>query len=380
MKKKIIAIVITVALLAVGLSAIPIMADAASGQMTHIKLTPENVALVTGATQQFTVQALDNNNQPITNVNFFWLVAEGKGSIDANGLFTAGTADATVEVIAAQGKTIKSTTAKVKVEATIGTLDHILVTPATANIAPLGTQQFTAQGYDAFGVAISVPSYTWTSTGTGSTGTGSIDNSGLYTAGTATGTAIVTATTPGKSGTATVNVTTNTTPTTTPAPAENHNKISMFNMFKHYLKNIGSDNFMGGQWQVKNSSGGTDTYNLISGVVKGVVTNASGTTLTVLPNGETVSKDFTLSASTIIQPKGTVFAVDDKVIVLTMNDQVTMVSKITADSTTQLPPGLNKNNNDNRQGKDTPPGWSQGKKTGWNNDSKGNNNSELNGD
>jgi hypothetical protein len=40
---------------------------------------------------------------------------------------------------------------------------------------------------------------------------------------------------------------------------------------------------------------------------------------------------------------------------------------------------LNKNN-DNRQGKDTPHSWSQGKKTGWNKDSKGNNNSELNGD
>ena len=386
MKKKIIAILIAVVLLTVGLSAIPIMADPANGQMTHVKLTPDKVALVTGTTQQFTVQALDNNDQPITNVNFFWLVAEGKGSIDANGLFTAGNTDATVEVIAAQGKTIKSATAEVKVEAAIGTLDHILVMPATANILPSGTQQFTARGYDKLGVTLSIPTPTWTTTATGPTGTGSINSSsGLFTAGTSTGTATVTATVQpsGISGTATVNVTTATTTTTTPPSTEDHNKSSLFGVLKHYLKNIGSDNFLGGQWQVKNSSGGTDTYNLISGIVKGVVTNASGTTLTVLPNGGTVNKDFTLSASTVVQPKGTVFAAGDKVIVLTMNDQVVMVSKITADSTTQEPPGLKKqdNNNDNRQGKDTPPGWSQGKKSGWNkNESNGDNGSDSHGD
>ena len=363
MKKKIIAIIIAVALLTVGLSAIPIMADAANGQMTHVKLTPENVALVTGTTQQFTVQALDNNNQPVANVIYFWVVAEGGGSIDTNGLFTAGTTDATVEVIAVQGKIIKPATAKVTVEATLGTLDHILVTPATANVAPSGKQQFTAQGYDSKKVAIPNLNYVWAVTGAGT-----VSGSGLFTAGTTTGTATVTATvgSSGIIGTATVNVTTNPTPTTTPTPTGDHYKISLFSMFQRYLKNIGSDNFLGGQWQVKNSSGGIDTYNLISGVVQGVVQNASGTTLAILPNGGT-SKDYTLTTSTIVQPKGTTFAKDDKVIVLTVNNDVVMVSKIAAVSTTQLPPGLrNKGNEDNQKGKDTPPGWSQGKKTGWN--------------
>ena len=76
MKKKIFAIIMIVALLTVGLSAIPIMADPANGQLTHVKLTPENVALVTGTTQQFTAQVLDSNNQPVANVTYFWLVAE----------------------------------------------------------------------------------------------------------------------------------------------------------------------------------------------------------------------------------------------------------------------------------------------------------------
>jgi hypothetical protein len=149
-------------------------------------------------------------------------------------------------------------------------------------------------------------------------------------------------------------------------------------MFKRYLKGIGSDNFLGGTWQVKNSSGTTDTHNLISGVVQ-TVSSTTPITLTVLPNGQTTAVPCTITTTTVIQPKDAVFAANDKVIILTVNNQVTMISKITADSTTQLPPGLNKNN-DNRQGKDTPPGWSQGKKTGWNKDSSNNGNgSESNG-
>ena len=380
MKKKIFAIIMIVALLTVGLSAIPIMADPSNGQLTHVKLTPENVALVTGTTQKFTVQALDENKQPVANVNYFWVVAEGGGSIDSTGLFTAGTTDATVEVIAVQGRIVKSATAEVKVEAAIGALDHIKVTPAIANVLPSGTQQFTAQGYDALGVAISVTP-TWTTTATGPTGTGSISSaSGLFTAGTSTGTATVTATASGKSGTATVNITINPTPTTTPAANENHDKSSLFNMFKHYLKNIGSDSFLGGTWQVKNSNGTTDTYNLISGVVQ-TVSATTPITLTVLPNGQTTAVPYTITTTTVIQPNDAVFVAKDKVIVLTINDQTVMVSKITADSPTQLPPGLKKNNNDNRQGKDTPPGWSQGKKNGWNKDSSnGDNNNGSNGD
>jgi hypothetical protein len=83
----------------------------------------------------------------------------------------------------------------------------------------------------------------------------------------------------------------------------------------------------------------------------------------------------------VIQPKNTTFAANDKVMIITVNNQVTMVSEITAPGTSQLPPGLKKEGNDNRQGKDTPPGWSRGNKTGWNtNSSNGDTGSETNGD
>jgi hypothetical protein len=373
MKKKIIAIIVAVALLTVGFTAIPIMADAAAGTMTHVQLTPNNVTLATGAAQHFTAQALDNNNQLVSNINYFWVVTAGGGTIDNAGVFTAGavgTYNETVEVIAVQGKTVKVAAASVIVAATSGSVTYVLVTPAAANIAPSGTQQFTAQGYDSNNVAIPSLTYVWAATGAGT-----IVSSGLFTAGTAVGTASVTATIQGISGTATIKV------TAAPTTIENPGKTNLFNMFKGYLKNIGSDNFLGGQWQVKNSSGTTDTYNLISGVVQ-TVSSTTPITLTVLPNGQTNPVTYTLTASTVIQPKNTTFAANDKVMIITVNNQVTMVSKIIAPSTTQLPPGLNKQgNNDNRHGKDTPPGWSQGKKAGWNkNSSNGNGGSNSNGD
>ena len=381
MKKKIIAIIVAVALLTVGFTAIPIIADAAAGTMTHVQLTPGNVTLGTGALQHFTAQALDKSNQPVSNVNYFWVAAAGGGSIDAAGIFTAGTvvgtyAD-TVEVIAVQGKNVQLATASVVVAATTNSVTYVLVTPATAKIATSGTQAFTAQAYDSNNVAIPGLTYIWPATGAGT-----ISSSGLFTAGTAAGTASVTATVQGISGTATVKVT-GTTPTTTPTttPIENNSKSSLFSIFKHYLKNIGSDNFLGGQWQIKNSSGTTDTYNLISGVVQ-TVSATTPITLTVLPNGQTTAVTYTITTTTVIQPKDAVFAANDKVIVLTVNGQVTMISKITAGSTTQLPPGLKKNS-DNRQGKNTPPGWSKGNKTGWNKDSSNSNNhsgSNPNGD
>ena len=380
MKKKIIAIIVAVALLTVGFTAIPIMADAAAGTMTHVQLTPNNVTLGPSVAQHFTAQALDKNNQPVSNVNYFWVVAAGGGTIDTTGIFTAGTTAGTytntVEVIAVQGKNVKLATASVIVAATTSQVTYVLVTPATAKIATSGTQQFTARAYDSNNNAITGLTYDWAATGTGSINI----SSGLFTAGASTGTATVTATAQpsGIKCTATVKVTTNTTPTTTPTttPNENTGKISLFNMFMRYLKGANSDNFLGGQWQVKNSSGNIDTYNLFLGVVNSV----SGTTLNITPNGQSAA-DFTLATNAVIQPKGTVFVANDKVTVLTVNGQITMISKIAAISTTQLPPGLNKqDNNDNRPGKNTPPGWSQGKKTGWNkNPSNGDTGSHSNG-
>ena len=100
---------------------------------------------------------------------------------DAGGLSTTSSVDVTVE----QG------------------LTSIVVAPATASLTSHGTQLFSATGYDQFGGAMTAqPSFTWSNTGSGS-----VDGTGLYTAGYASGTATVTASSDAVSGTASVTVT-----------------------------------------------------------------------------------------------------------------------------------------------------------------------------
>ena len=65
-----------------------------------------------------------------------------------------------------------------------GNLDHVRIDPANAALVVGGTQQFSAQGYDANNVAIPNLTYTWASIAGG----GLISPTGLFTAGTIPGT------------------------------------------------------------------------------------------------------------------------------------------------------------------------------------------------
>lgn len=375
MKKKIIGVFIAIALLGVGLSAIPVMANVAN-HLDHVQITPTSATLAVGGIQQFSAQAYDDNNQPIANVNYFWLVVAGGGTINTTGLFTAGsvpgTYSNTVEVVAVQGTTVKLASATVTVTGTPGPLDHIQVTPASATIVPGGTQQFAAQGYDLSNIPIQGLTFTWSVVAGG----GTINSTtGSFTAGTATSTFpnTILATLNGgtKTGMATVIVSTTPPPTTIPTKLDINRLVSMF---KGYLKSSSFDNFLGGQWQVKNGTG-TDIIKVIPGIVQ----TASATSLTVTPNGQTSPSTFTLTTSTVIQPKNAVFVANDKVVVVTVNDQISLVVKIATPSTSEQPPGLKKQDDNKQEGKDTPPGWSHGKKVGWSNNQRNNNNQNSKG-
>jgi hypothetical protein len=154
----------------------------------------------------------------------------------------------------------------------------------------------------------------------------------------------------------------------------------LISLLKHYLKNIGSGNFMGGQWQVKNSSGGVDTY----AVTEGIVQSVSATSLVIIPNGQTATSTFTLTTSTVIQPANTTLVAGDTIMVLSLNNQVTMVSEINAATTTntaQNTIGNGNHNNHHHHGGNVPHDWSQGGENGWNHgSSRGNPGSGSNGD
>jgi aryl-phospho-beta-D-glucosidase BglC (GH1 family) len=83
------------------------------------------------------------------------------------------------------------------------TLSSVVVSPSSASVTEGATQQFTAQADDQFGHALaSQPSFTWTASGDGS-----INNTGLFTAANAPGSATIQAATGTFSGTASVTVT-----------------------------------------------------------------------------------------------------------------------------------------------------------------------------
>src|SRR5207248_6888658 len=141
---------------------------------TPVTVSPNSATLTPGAQQQFTASA----SSAVT-----W-TATG-GTIDASGLYTAGTTPGTFTVTATDSSGNQG-------HATVTINPAVTVSPSTATVNEGATQQFTATASS---------SVTWTATG------GTIDSTGLYTAGNTAGTFSVTATdTSGNQGHATVTV------------------------------------------------------------------------------------------------------------------------------------------------------------------------------
>ncbi|HEX8698194.1 MAG TPA: hypothetical protein VF815_05115, partial [Myxococcaceae bacterium] len=173
-----------------------------TGALATIELTPSTATLSINGTQQFTATGKDSAGNTVS-ITPTWSVVNGGGSINATGLFTAGTTAGTfAQTVRASSGTI-SATASVTVNP--GPVQTVAVSPASATLQVRGTQQFTATATDAWGNAVSGTA-TWS---VSSTTVGTIDASGVFTAGPTAGTypAAVIATLDGKSGSADVTLT-----------------------------------------------------------------------------------------------------------------------------------------------------------------------------
>lgn len=151
-----------------------------AGGAASIVLTPASQSLVVGGTQQFTavVKDLVGNVLPVTPT---WSVAAGGGTINATGLFTAGTlAGSFLNTVRAA---VGAVTAFATITVTPGPLAAIVLTPNAVNPAVNGTQQFAAVGRDATGNAV-VITPNWSVVAGG----GTISSAGLFTAGVVAGT------------------------------------------------------------------------------------------------------------------------------------------------------------------------------------------------
>ena len=172
------------------------------GTIASLSISPNPQTLAVNSTQQFTATGSDESGAGVP-VTATWSVVAGGGSISPSGLFTAGTTTQTYT------NTVKATSGSLSTTATVivinGALASITVTPTPTTMQVNAAQQFTAVGKDAGGNVVPLTAVWSVANGGGSIAA----STGLFTAGSATGTFAntVKATSGAISGVATVTVT-----------------------------------------------------------------------------------------------------------------------------------------------------------------------------
>lgn len=149
-----------------------------AGAPASIEVTP-NATLTIGTTQQFVAIGYDADDR-VTTITPVWAASAG-GTINANGLFTAGNTPGIYT--AAVSATSNGLTGTANVTVIAGAVATITVTPNPDTTLVLATQQFTAVARDA-GNNILPITVTWSVTNGG----GAVNGTGLFTAGGTPGT------------------------------------------------------------------------------------------------------------------------------------------------------------------------------------------------
>jgi hypothetical protein len=166
---------------------------------SRIVVTPPSATVATNSTLQFSAQAYDDLNNPMS-IPITWTVEpNGLGSFDEKGLFKAGT-------IAGTG-TVKASSAGVYGTASIsvmagGAIETVTISPANLTMNVGDTQLFKATAKDKYGIEIGGTSFTWS---VNPPDMGTISSSGLFIA-SKQGMCVIIAQAGDKSGTAIVNI------------------------------------------------------------------------------------------------------------------------------------------------------------------------------
>jgi Ice-binding-like len=254
------------------------------GPVASITVTPNPDTLIVGAKQQFVATGKDASGNVVVLAAVWSVVANG-GTVDVNGMFTAGATPGTFT------NTVKATSGSLSgtatVVVTVGPLASIKVTPNPDTLAINGAQQFTATGSDAAGNPV-VITPVWAVVAGG----GTITATGLFTAGTISGTFTntVQATSGALTGFATVVVKSGALASMTVTP----NPANMFTNSTQQFAAVGKD--ANGNtvplvpvWQVVNGGGVIDALGMFtSGNVAGTFTNTVQATSGLLTGLATV--------------------------------------------------------------------------------------------
>ncbi len=290
------------------------------GALDHVTITPASASLQLQAQQQFSAQAFDASNNPITGLSLTWSMVNGGGTISAGGLFTAGTVAGsfanTVKVSVIEGAISKNATVSVTIVP--GAFDHIAVTPATLTLGKGDTHQFAAQAMDASNNVLPISSFGWSVVNGG----GTISATGLFTAGQALGsfanTVQTSATVGSISKTATASVTVASAP---PLPQSSSAATRAF--FNGLLHKVGFDQFMDMQARFLDKDGHMVTMTAVAGKVTAI----TDTSLSIMPNGGAAAQTFAIVADTRFIPEKKRPAINDRVVVVTSNGALALVAE-----------------------------------------------------
>jgi len=178
-------------------ASVPVSVSAVVSPIVSISVSPATASVNSNATKAFTAGATRQDGSTLVP-SVTWLATGG--TINAGGVYTAGTTSGTYRVIGVlQGGTLADTSV-VTIPAPL--LQAVILTPASVTLNSGATRQFAVSGQWSNG-ATTAPSVTYSATG------GTITSGGLYTAGGTAGTFRVIATQQGGTlaDTATVTIT-----------------------------------------------------------------------------------------------------------------------------------------------------------------------------
>ena len=116
-----------------------------AGPLDHLALAPTPATIVAGATQTYTAEGFDAWNNTLGD-----RTSSTTFTIAPNGSCTGATCTATLAGAHTVTGTSGGKTGTASLTVTAGSLHHIVVSPASASIAPGGTQSYTADGRDQY--------------------------------------------------------------------------------------------------------------------------------------------------------------------------------------------------------------------------------------
>ena len=152
------------------------------GALHHITVIPGTVSTSVGSVTPLGAAGYDQYNNSISGLTYSWSSTIGSVSPMADtsqAVLQAGTVAGSGSITVSSG----GVSANVPVQVAAGALASLTISPASASVVVQGTQQFTVGCYDMYGNALTGVTVTYQAQG----GIGTVSSSGMFTAGTASG-------------------------------------------------------------------------------------------------------------------------------------------------------------------------------------------------